>query len=144
MTALLDVNVLVALAWPSHVHYTAARAWFSRHSQDGWATCLLTEAGFVRVSCNPSLFDRKVSPEQAIAFLAELKRVGTHSFWPLDRSVHDLPVQITERIQGFRQVTDALLVAAALQRGGKVATFDAALASLVKKSDRDAVSVMPV
>lgn len=85
-----------------------------------------------------------MSPEKAIAFLAELKRVGTHLFWPLDRSVHDLPVQITERIQGFRQVTDALLLATALQRGGKVATFDAGLASLVRNSDRDAVSVIPV
>ncbi|MDE0140667.1 MAG: PIN domain-containing protein [Caldilineaceae bacterium] len=144
MTALLDVNVLVALAWPSHVHFTAARAWFSKHSQDGWATCLLTEAGFVRISCNPSLFDRSVSPEEAIEFLAQLKRVGAHSFWPLDWSVHDLPAQIMARIQGFRQVTDALLVAAALQRGGKVATFDAGLASLVRDSDRDAVSVIPV
>ena len=28
VTALLDVNVLIALAWPNHVHHAAARAWF--------------------------------------------------------------------------------------------------------------------
>ena len=28
MTALLDVDVLVALAWPNHVHHDPARAWF--------------------------------------------------------------------------------------------------------------------
>ena len=144
MTVLLDVNVLVALAWPSHVHYSAARAWFSRQSQDGWATCLLTEAGFIRISCNPAVFERRVSPEKAIEFLAELKRVGRHSFWPLDRSVHAMPVDLVARIQGFRQVTDALLVAAALQQGGKVATFDAGLASLVTNSDQKVVSVIPV
>ena len=39
MTALLDVNVLIALAWPNHVHHVAARAWFEEHREEGWATC---------------------------------------------------------------------------------------------------------
>lgn len=29
MTLLLDVNVLVAVAWPSHADHTRARAWFT-------------------------------------------------------------------------------------------------------------------
>ena len=28
MIALPDVNVLVALAWPNHVHHEQARGWF--------------------------------------------------------------------------------------------------------------------
>ena len=43
MTALLDVNVLIALVWPNHVHHEAARAWFTRRRKDGWATCLRGE-----------------------------------------------------------------------------------------------------
>jgi hypothetical protein len=35
---LLDVNVLVALAWDSHVHHARTRAWFAANSSDGWAT----------------------------------------------------------------------------------------------------------
>ena len=79
-----------------------------------------------------------------MAFLAELKRVGAHAFWPLDRSVHDLPEQIVARIQGYRQISDALLVAAAMQRGGQIATLDAGLASLVAENEHSNVCVIPV
>ena len=51
---LLDVNALVALAWDSHVHHAAARNWFAANAADGWATCPVTESGFVHVSANPS------------------------------------------------------------------------------------------
>ena len=49
MIALPDVNVLIALAWPNHVHHDAARSWFAESRATGWATCPVTEAGFVRV-----------------------------------------------------------------------------------------------
>ena len=39
MTALLDVNVLMALAWPNHVHHAPARSWFNARRKSGWATC---------------------------------------------------------------------------------------------------------
>jgi len=51
--SLLDVNALVALAGDSHVHHTAIRSWFASNSKQGWATCPITESGFVPVSSNP-------------------------------------------------------------------------------------------
>lgn len=54
--ALLDVNALVALAWDSHIHHARIREWFTANATLGWATCPLTEAGFVRVSTNPKYF----------------------------------------------------------------------------------------
>lgn len=36
MTMLLDVNVLVALAWPNHVHHVSARRWFAAEAAQGW------------------------------------------------------------------------------------------------------------
>ncbi len=47
MVSLLDVNSLVAMAWPNHVHHRAVRAWFKEYESRGWATCPLTESGFV-------------------------------------------------------------------------------------------------
>ena len=91
MTALLDVNVLIALAWPNHVHHEAARAWFTGRRREGWATCLLTEAGFVRVSCNPSVVRHSVTPADAILHLRRLRRLESHAFWSLDRSLLELP-----------------------------------------------------
>ena len=54
MVALLDVNVLVALFDPAHVHHEAAHAWFGTHRRQRWATCALTENAFVRVVSNPA------------------------------------------------------------------------------------------
>ena len=144
MIALLDVNVLIALAWPNHVHHAAAREWFEAQRQDGWATCPLTEAGFVRVSCNPAVVRHNVTPLEAIAVLRRLTRLGSHTFWPLDRSVMDLPESIGVRLQGYRQVTDAVLLAAAMQRNGRLATLDGGMERLVTESQRFSVCVIPV
>jgi predicted nucleic acid-binding protein len=47
---LLDVTVLLALAWQTHVHHPAAHRWFGENSGAGWATCSLTQLGFVRLA----------------------------------------------------------------------------------------------
>ena len=142
--SLLDVNALIALAWPNHVHHEAARSWFVTARGDGWATCPLTEAGFVRVSCNPSAVRHEVTPNEAIALLRELRRVESHSFWPLEQSVTELPAEILGRIQGYRQITDAILLDTAIRRGGRVATFDSGLARLAPGSEDGSVFVIPV
>ena len=144
MTALLDVSVLIALAWPHHVHHDAARAWFSESQRDGWATCTLTEAGFVRVSCNPSAMQHDVTPLHAISVLEELIEEENHSFWPMDWSIVDLPDSISTRIHGYRQVTDAVLLATAMQQGGWLATLDAGMKNLLAKMDGPYLYVIPV
>ena len=144
MTALPDVNVLIALAWPNHVHHAAARRWFEACRRDGWATCPLTEAGFVRVSCNPSVVRHTVTPLDAIGVLERLTRLESHIFWPLDQSIIHLPETIGVRIQGYRQISDAVLLAAAMQRNGQLATLDGGLKGLVAERDRSFLHVIPV
>ena len=144
MISLPDVNVLIALAWPNHVHHTAAWAWFDMHRKEGWATCPLTEAGFVRVSCNPSVVRHTVTPLDAIVVLERLTQLGSHRFWPLDRSILHLPESIGARLQGYRQITDAVLLAAAMQREGQLATLDVAMEGLVAESERAFLRVIPV
>ena len=144
MTMLLDVNVLIALAWPNHVHHGAARAWFEDRRADGWATCPLTEAGFVRVSCNPSVVRHSVTPLDAIGVLTRLVQLGSHTFWSLDQSILHLPESIGSRLQGYRQVTDAVLLAAAMQRNGQLATLDAGIEGLVAEEERGYLCVIPV
>ena len=144
MIAMPDVNVLIALAWPNHVHHDAARSWFTASSDAGWATCPLTEAGFVRVSCNPSAVKQEATPLDAIALLRTLRRRGSHAFWPHDRSITSLPDEILMRIQGYRQITDAMLIALAMQHRGQLATLDAGLKSLLPTDQQQPVYVIPV
>lgn len=144
MTLLLDVNVLIALAWPNHVHHAPARAWFETHRQDGWATCPLTEAGFVRVSCNPSVVRHDVTPLDAIGVLERLTRLDSHTFWPLDQSILQLPATVVARLRGYRQITDAVLLSVAMRRNGQLATFDAGISGLVTENERAHLCVIPV
>ena len=60
--ALLDINVLLALAWPDHQHHAAAHGWFAQESRLGWATCAFTQLGFIRLSSNPAYTSGAVIP----------------------------------------------------------------------------------
>jgi len=133
---LLDVNALVALAWPNHVHHARAIAWFRDHRASGWATCPLTESGFVRVSSNRSAIPEAKSPREAILLLERIVALPHHVFWEDDVSLaraHEVP---REKILGHRQVTDAHLLTLALRREGRVATFDRGLAELLPREER--------
>ncbi len=70
--------------------------------------------------------------------------MGSHTFWPLDRSITRLPESIGARLQGYRQITDAVLMAAAMQRNGQLATLDGGMEGLVAESERRFLCVIPV
>lgn len=45
---LLDVNALLGCAWKSHANHVALLRWLLQVGD--WATCPITESGFVRIS----------------------------------------------------------------------------------------------
>jgi len=124
--ALLDVNALVALAWDTHVHHEAMSAWFDERTGP-WATCPVSEAGFVRVSSNPKAIAGALGVGEARNVLRDLREVGGHRFLIDDVSMTDADVP---RIVGHRQVTDVLLLTVARRAGVPLVTFDAAIATL--------------
>ena len=136
------MNVLVALAWPNHVHHGLAHGWFRAHRQDGWATCPLTESGFVRVSSNRRAIPGAATPAEAIALLRRLCRLDGHVFWADDVSPADPAATPFARVVGYRQITDAHLLALALRRGGLLATLDRGLAELAGPDERAALEVV--
>ena len=133
MIALLDVNVLIALAWPNHIHHGAGHTWFAGWSS-GWATTPVTESGFVRVSSNTAATTSAVRPVDAIALLQRMRELPRHEFWPdsIEAVVGDHLA--ATRVLGHRQVTDAHMLAVAIDNGGTVATFDHGLRALAGDS----------
>ncbi|MDE2874153.1 MAG: PIN domain-containing protein [Gemmatimonadota bacterium] len=142
MTRLLDVNVLVALAWPNHVHHGLAHGWFRAHRRNGWATCPLTESGFVRVSSNRRAIPGAATPAEAIALLGRMRRLEGHVFWADDVSPADSTAKPFARVAGYRQITDAHLLALALRRGGVLVTLDRGLAELAGPDESDALEMI--
>ena len=67
--ALLDVNVLLALLDGDHVDHGRARDWLTAEISSGWASCAITENGFVRVITQPR-YPSPISPAEAIDRLA--------------------------------------------------------------------------
>ena len=66
---------------PSHLHHDPAHDWFSKHSDEGWATCPLTENGFVRVVCQAKHLGGLRTPKALAGRLSELRQNGRHEFW---------------------------------------------------------------
>lgn len=130
--ALLDVNALVALVWDSHVHHEAMRAWFASNSSAGWATCPITESGFVRVSSNPIVLPSAIGVGAARGVLSALRVHPGHRFLSDDVSMSDGDVPA---ITGYRQVTDAHLLALARRRGVRLVTFDAGILAMDDRND---------
>ena len=87
MIVLPDVNVLVALAWPNHVLHGRARAWFEKGHRKGWATCPVTESGFVRVSANRRVMPIATTPQRAIELLRRMTGLDGHTFWTDETSI---------------------------------------------------------
>ncbi|MGA0208547.1 MAG: TA system VapC family ribonuclease toxin [Candidatus Nanopelagicales bacterium] len=130
MTYLLDVNVLVALAWPVHVHHAAAHEWFRTHHRSGWATCPTTESGFIRVSSSRRATPDARPPGEAALVLRRMCEVEGHRFLPDQVRFTDHVTAISSHVLGSGQVTDTHLVLLARSVDASLVTFDRGAAQL--------------
>ena len=124
MTFLLDVNVLIALLDPTHIHHDAAHEWFGIEGQESWATCPLTENGVLRIVGHPTYRNFPGNPKVISESLAELRMLQGHTFWPDDISLLDSSRIDLTRLLTAAQVTDSYLLGLAQAHGGRLATLD--------------------
>lgn len=141
---LLDLNVLLALFWPAHTHHKAAHRWFERHGHRGWATCPITQAGFVRILSNPSFSPDAPSLPEALAVLRENQSHPAHRFWADEIDFAEAVRPFGNRLLSHSRVTDAYLLSLAIHKRGKLATFDRSLPSLLAPgtAEKDAVELL--
>ncbi|MGA3098476.1 MAG: TA system VapC family ribonuclease toxin [Bryobacteraceae bacterium] len=143
--SLLDVNVLLALAWPTHIHHAAAHRWFAENHEMGWATCPLTQLGFVRLGMQPAVVKIPILFGDVMEALAQITANPAHRFWPLDGGLADIRDDIRGRVVGHHQLTDAVLLDLAIRRQGRLATFDRGILGLLPPDSvlRDAAAIIP-
>ena len=133
---LLDVNVLIAMAWPSHTEHAKVQRWLAKRAFLSWATCPFTEAAFVRIVSNPAFSVHALTPSDAFALLRSNLAHAAHRFWPDQISLEDATSPFQSRIAGHQQVTDAYLLGLAAHKKAKLATLDSGVASLLPERDR--------
>lgn len=127
MICLLDVNLLLALCDPRHVHHERAHRWFSAKGRSAWATCAIVENGFIRIASHPSYPNSPGRASVTADLLRRFRRTGGHHFWSDDVSLMDqalfrLGVALTSN-----QTTDVYLLGLAVKHGGKLATLDTSI-----------------
>jgi len=126
--ALFDVNVWVALFDDAHQFSARANAFIEARGAK-IATCPLVENGVIRVMSLPSYGRRGGLPMQLVRErLREACSALDHEFWPDDISLRDDERVDFSRVQGHNQITDLYLLALAVRRGGRLVTFDQAIA----------------
>jgi toxin-antitoxin system PIN domain toxin len=89
----------------------------------GWASCPLTQNGFVRILSQPK-YPAPMSVDGAFDSLQRATTSADHAFWPDDISLLDEQLIDRSRILGPKQLTDIYLLALAVKHGGRLVTFD--------------------
>jgi predicted nucleic acid-binding protein len=123
-----------------HVHHDASLRWFQADNRQ-WATCAITENGFLRIISHPSYPAHLDSIDAALGLLEEQCRVSGWEFWPQD-------VRLTDVLESgitinHSQLTDLYLLGLAAHHGGKLATLDSRINATAVRGGRDALFVIP-
>lgn len=119
---LLDVNILLALLDPDHLHHERVDEWAADGLTGGWATCAVTQNGFVRVLSQPR-YPGNVSVATAVNLLQMATTDNRHVFWSCELPFTDNMIR-ADRILGARQITDVYLLAVAVRENGVLVTLD--------------------
>ena len=130
---LLDVSLLIALADEKHVANTKVRQWFLGLNGKPWATCAITQAGFVRIASNPRFLTPPIALWEAMELLTRLTRRPDHRFWTTDIALAEAVQSLQERLFSHRQVTDAYLLGLAIKHNGRLVTLDRGIEVLAGK-----------
>jgi toxin-antitoxin system PIN domain toxin len=142
---LLDVNVLIALMDPLHIHHEAAHAWYASLEGTGWATCATTENSVVRILSNPAYPTADLSPREAISHVDRfLSQAPAHAHWPTTVSLRDERFFNRAFIQGHPQITDIFLAGVAHNMKGRLSTFDRSIPyQAVRGANADLICIIP-
>ena len=137
---LLDINLLLALMDPMHVHHEPSHQWFAENGQQAWATCPLTENGFIRIAGHPNYPNRPGDITAVFSILRQLCEAAGHHFWPEDLSILD--ILRPDSIITHNQITDVYLLGLAVHNKGKLATLDRRIPAEVLRGGRQALELI--
>lgn len=137
---LLDINMLIALLDSHHIHHRKTRKWFLKCHRDGWATCPLTENGFIRIFGHANYPGGPQSTEDARLLLASLCRQPGYQFWPDDVSL--CRRETYARLPGSKHLSDYYLLALAITHKARLTTLDARIDATMLKGGARAYHIL--
>jgi predicted nucleic acid-binding protein len=124
MVYLLDVNALIALGLINHEFHARVASWVKSGNSSAFATCSITELGFVRVLAHAPAYGFTVA--QARTVLLRLK-TATGSRFIFIQDGHDISF-LPGWVRTPKQITDGHLSKLAAANGAVLATLDESIA----------------
>jgi len=137
---LLDINLLLALTDPMHVHHELSHQWFAENGQHAWATSPVTENGFVRIASHPNYPNRPGDVPAVLSILRQICESPGHHFWADELSI--LGILVANAIVTHAQITDVYLLGLAVHKKGKLATLDQRIPVDVVRGGRQALELI--
>ncbi|CRY91283.1 PIN domain protein [Synechococcus sp. WH 8103] len=142
MIGLLDVNVLIALLDPQHVHHDPAHHWFAQHGSAGWATCPLTQNDVLRILGHPRYPNSPGSPAAVMPLLIGLLSHSVHQFWADALSWSATSAIRVDQVLAHGQITDVYLLSLAVHHLGMLVSFDSGINTQVVAGGQDALHLI--
>lgn len=137
---LLDINLLLSLTDPMHVHHKLSHQWFAEKGHQAWATCPITENGFIRIARHPKYPNRPGGVPAVLSILRQVCESPGHHFWSEDLSI--LGFLEPAAIIIHAHITDVYLLGLAVRNGGKLATLDQRIPVDAVRNGRQAMELI--
>ena len=132
MTSLLDVNALLSLLDANHEHHAAITGWLHTHRDDSWASCPITQNGYVRIVTQDA-YPNSLSIDIAVETLSNAVSTPTHVFLADDISILNRELFEHRHIRGNKQITDVYLYALAVSHNARFVTLDGGVPTQVAR-----------
>ncbi len=141
---LLDVNALLALLDPMHVHHEAAHEWYGHRLQKRLLTCSHVENGVIRVAGQPKYPNcLGTSGRVREAVQKFVRQVGAER---CDQEVTlvDDKVLLRPELLTPSRVSDLYLLALAAANNARLATFDRRIPAAAVAGGSKALELIPI
>jgi toxin-antitoxin system PIN domain toxin len=124
---LLDINILLGIAWEDQEAHATVFPWFQQTGRHQFATCGITQTGFVRISSSVRFGPNAVSVKEAFQAMDSFTAMAGHEFWPIELGLRAATAHFVDKLFGPMQLTDAYLLGLAIARDGVLVTRDKAI-----------------
>ena len=141
---LLDVNALLALLDPMHVHHEAAHDWYGQRSRRLLLTCSHVENGVIRVASQPK-YPNCLGTSGRVREALQ-KFIGQVSAERCGRDVAlvDDSILLRPELLTPSRVSDLYLLALAAANEARLATFDRRIPATAVAGGPKALELIPV
>ena len=141
---LLDVNALLALLDPMHVHHEAAHDWYGQGPQKRQLTCSHVENGVIRVASQPKYPNCLGTSGRVREAVQKFIRQVNADRCDQEATLVDDKVLLRPELLTPSRVSDLYLLALAAANAARLATFDQRIPAAAVAGGSKALEVIPI